>query len=222
MLAAASPVQHDEDAFLWNQNSSGSFSVASVSALIAENKEIAWPAETMDMLKVLWKLTVPLKFKVFAWRLFISRLPVKESLIRRGVTIDATNACCEFCRLQPENLNHLFFDYPVSNLLWGRIFTWMGVDLTFSLDEFMVFGKFYEKVKMANSRLKINTIWLATTWSIWFMRNAMIFDKVPYSFDVVYSNILYLSWNWLASSNPLSFCSFYDWFKSTLDCFNSL
>src|SRR3954467_11454226 len=103
--------------------------------------------------------------------------------------------------------------------MWCRIFLWLGVDLSFSLDDFMAFGKFQEKVTNANSRLKINTVWLATTWSIWFMRNAMIFDKVPYSFDEVYSNILYLSWSWLASSNPLYFSSFYDWFKSPLDCF---
>ncbi|XP_058754726.1 uncharacterized protein LOC131627883 [Vicia villosa] len=157
----------------------------------------------MDMIKVLWQMTVPLKFKIFAWRLLISRLPSKDLLLRRGVVIDANNACCEFCRLHPENLNHLFFDCNVANLMWCRIFLWLGVDLSFSLDDFMAFGKFQKKVKNANSRLKINTIWLATTWSIWFMRNAMIFDKVPYNFDEVYSNILYLSWSWLASSNPL-------------------
>lgn len=58
----------------------------------------------------------------------------------------------------------------------------------------MDFGLIQEKVKNVNDRNKVHIIWIATNWSLWIMRNAIIFDNVPFSFDVVCANLLFLSW----------------------------
>ncbi|XP_058784329.1 uncharacterized protein LOC131659110 [Vicia villosa] len=106
---------------------------------------MTWSVNTVETLKAMWQLPVPLKFKIFAWRLLISRLPSKDLLLRRGVAMNATNDCCEFCRIQPENLNHLFFACNVSKLMWRQIFVWMGDNLPLSIDDFLVFGNIQEK-----------------------------------------------------------------------------
>ncbi|XP_058747151.1 uncharacterized protein LOC131620154 [Vicia villosa] len=107
----------------------------------------------------------------------------------------------------------------MSKTIWGWIYSWLGDGHQLSMEDLMDFRYIKEKVKNAIDRNKINTIWTATTWSLWLMRNSIIFENVPYSFDVVCSNVLFLSWRWLVSSNPLSFSSFYDWYKLPLGCF---
>ncbi|XP_058776848.1 uncharacterized protein LOC131651198 [Vicia villosa] len=208
MLSTARPDRDGEDGFSWRPNHGGEFTVASLSLLIAESKEIAWLASKMILLKEAWKSIVPIKIQIFMWRMFISRLPTKDLLFLKGVNFISSNLLCEFCRCQLETPNHLFFLCFVSKDLWGNIYSWMGEDLPFTLEEVLDFGIIQEKVKSANIRKKINTIWFATSWCIWIMRNAIIFDNVSYSFDKVYFNILYFSWSWLASSNPLSPPSF--------------
>ncbi|XP_058732743.1 uncharacterized protein LOC131604312 [Vicia villosa] len=172
----------------------------------------------VSLLKVMWKLKVPPKIKIFVWWLIISRMPTKDQLISRGVTNISTNHIIEFCRIHPETLNHLFFLCQVLKMIWGWILSWLGDGIHLTIEELMDFGSIQEKVKNANVRNKINTIWIATTWSLWLMRNAMIFENVSYSFDVLCSNMLFLYWRWLACSNPLSLSSFYDWYKLPLEC----
>ncbi|XP_058732811.1 uncharacterized protein LOC131604383 [Vicia villosa] len=129
---------------------------------------------------------VPPRIKVFTWRFIIDRLPTKYLLIMRGFDNISQSPLCEFCRNYTESINHMFYLCNVSKVLWERIFVWLGDDLPFTLEEFQNFGVIQEKVKNAKDRRKINMVWIATTWSLWIMRNAMIFD-------LVYSNIMYLS-----------------------------
>ncbi|XP_058725679.1 uncharacterized protein LOC131596973 [Vicia villosa] len=143
-------------------------------------------------------------------------------LALRGVVIPPTNIHCEFCRKVPENSNHFFFHCLVSKSIWGRIFLWIGEDINLTIEELMDFGSIQEKVKNIKMREKINTIWIATMWSLWLMRNTMVFDKVPFSFEAVCTNVMSLSWSWLDRFKPLSSSSFYEWYKLPLACFNSL
>ena len=55
----------------------------------------------------LWKLKVPLKFAVFAWRLLRDRLPTKVNLHRRQ--IEVMDRSCPFCRNMEEEAGNLFF-----------------------------------------------------------------------------------------------------------------
>src|SRR3954468_10409226 len=88
-------------------------------------------------------------------------------------------------------------------------------------EEFLDFGGFQAKVVKVNDRRKINTVWFATVWSLWNMRNLMIFENVEYSFDKVCFNVMFYSWTWLYSLNPTVSSCFYNWYKVPLDCFSS-
>ncbi|XP_058726786.1 uncharacterized protein LOC131598177 [Vicia villosa] len=107
--------------------------------------------------------------------------------------------------------------------MWSRIYSWLEVETVLSLEEFMDFGTIQTKVKSLIDRRRINTIWIATSWSLWRMRNAIIFEQSQYSFDVVSYNVMFYSWSWLASKDMFSSSSsFFDWYMTPLGCFKSL
>ncbi|XP_058746285.1 uncharacterized protein LOC131619176 [Vicia villosa] len=191
--------------------------------MLSRAKDSAWQPPTVGMLNVMWKLSIPPKIPIFSWRLFTARLPLKDFLLSRGVVNITSNPLCVFCGNHPETLIHLFFLCHVSKTMWSRVFLWLGDEKTFSLEEFMDFGTLQIKVKSHNDRRKINTIWIAITWGIWLMRNAIIFEQLPYSFDVVSYNVMFFSWSWLASKEPFSSSSsFFDWYVLPLGCFKAL
>lgn len=79
-----------------------------------------------------------------------------------------------------------------------------------------------EKVKSPNRMNNIQTMWIATNWSLWILRNNMIFENTLISFEWVCSNIMFLSWRWLGRCNVKNYVSFYDWYKCPLDSFSDV
>ena len=63
--------------------------------------------DDVKVFEELWKLRIPPKFAVFAWRLLKERLPSKKNLIRGQV--DLIDTSCSFCRNSEENEAHIFF-----------------------------------------------------------------------------------------------------------------
>lgn len=150
------------------------------------------------------------------WRFFSLRLPSKDLMLLRGVTL-SSNSLCELCGDHPEMLHFLFFLCQVSKNLQERIYRWVGEDISFSVEEFLDYGLLQEKVKADKVRMKINIIWIAALWSLCTMRNAIIFDQVNFSFY----NAMFSSWSWISNIKVSSFSTFYDWYKLPLGCFNS-
>ncbi|XP_058725677.1 uncharacterized protein LOC131596970 [Vicia villosa] len=220
-LERFTPINLENDVFHWKLNPSGVFSVASVTSLVSNAKDNAWPIHTIKLLEKMWKSKVPKKVHIFSWRFFIDRLPFKDLLLHRGVS-NFTSLDCVLCSNHPESSLHLFFHCNVSKAVWGKVYNWLGEDVEFNLDEFKSFGSIQEKVKNHNIRIKLKSIWLAIIWCIWLMRNAIIFENASFSFETVISNIMFFSWRWLGGSDPIFRTHFYDWYKLPLNCFNSL
>ncbi|XP_058734014.1 uncharacterized protein LOC131605705 [Vicia villosa] len=222
MLLSVSLDPAAEDSFVWQQKLDGDFMVVSVTDLISEQKESAWHPAIIRRLKITWKMNIPLKIRVFAWVMFISKLPSKDLLARRGMSNNSFNLNCVLCESHEESLNHLFFLCQTSKAVWEKIYMWLGDNINFSLEEFMCFDVIQEKVRNISTRDIVNIIWLATLWSLWLMRNVIVFDNASYSFEAVYTNVMFFSWRWLACSNNSSRSSFCDWYKLPLSCFISM
>ncbi|XP_058740907.1 uncharacterized protein LOC131613238 [Vicia villosa] len=205
------------DEFRWNLTTNGDFKVSSVSLLVSNAKELAWSLPIINMLDIIWKITIPAKIKIFTWRFFINRLPLKVQLANRGVS-NLTSIDCIFCSTHPESLDHLFYQCHVTKAVWKRIYTWLGEEVKISLEEFKNFGSIQEKEKNINIKATLNTIWIALIWCIWKMRNTIIFDNGIFSFDEVISNIMFFSWRWSCNRENHSRISFYDWYKLPLSC----
>ncbi|XP_058733340.1 uncharacterized protein LOC131604946 [Vicia villosa] len=205
------------DDYHWKLTSNGFFTVSSVSHLVSNAKELAWPTSTTKLLDVIWKNKIPEKIKIFAWRFFINRLPLKDQLAIRGVP-NLSSIDCLFCSNNPETLEHLFFHCHATKEVWSRIHRWLGNDLKLTLEEFKNFGSIQEKVKNTNIKVTLNSIWIALIWCTWNMRNTMIFDGGVFSFDEVISNIMFFSWRWASNKELPSRINFYDWYKLPLLC----
>ncbi|XP_058746838.1 uncharacterized protein LOC131619798 [Vicia villosa] len=210
--------QNAEDLHVWILNGNDEFSVSSLTSLSEDNSDFAWTMDKVNNMRVIWNPSLPLRIKVVSWRFFAERIPVKDLMLQRGVSNFPTYDCV-FCSAQPESLKHLFFDCLISKEVWKRIFIWMGEASHIYFQDFMCFESIQNKVKNSKIKASINVIWIATVWSLWIMRNSIIFEDKSYSFDEVFSNTLFLSWRWLGLSHKLAQDSFYVWYKRPLDCF---
>ena len=71
----------------------------------------------------IWKLKIPAKSTMFAWRLIRDRLPTKMNLRRRQVMVNDT--MCPLCGLKEEEAAHLFFNCSNTLPLWWESLSWL-------------------------------------------------------------------------------------------------
>ena len=89
---------------MWEADPTGQYSVKSTYSVLRQHV----PAEAQgEEFKELWKLKVPSKAVVCAWRLLKDKLPTRDNL--RKKQIELQDYLCPFCRLMEETAGHLFF-----------------------------------------------------------------------------------------------------------------
>jgi hypothetical protein len=74
-------------------------------------------------LEINWKAKIPLKIKIFFWYLKNGVVSTKDNLMKgkwKGCTM-----CC-FCNVS-ESIQHLFFDCPMTKLVWGMVSLTFGI-----------------------------------------------------------------------------------------------
>lgn len=112
--------------------------------------------------KVLWKMKLPAKIKIFLWLLLWKRILTKDNLKKRGWLGDHS---CMFCA-GDESIDHLFFGCSLARFVWG------------------VFQIAFDFVNIPTSLvdLTIAKILLAAIfWTLWKTRNRACFDHIlPY------------------------------------------
>ena len=64
-----------------------------------------------------WQLNVPSVVKMFIWRACHNSLPTKMNLYRRGV---CDNTQCPICLQDAETIEHIVWECPSSNNVWGE------------------------------------------------------------------------------------------------------
>nr|GEX06703.1 hypothetical protein [Tanacetum cinerariifolium] len=90
-----------EDRWFWDLNGDGVFRVKDVRILLDEAFLPKMEVPT------LWIKSIPIKVNVFAWKLFLDRLPTRSNLAQRNVSIPSL--ACPLCDLALEDSFHLFF-----------------------------------------------------------------------------------------------------------------
>lgn len=58
--------------------------------------------------KFIWKLKVPMKIKVFLWKVHLNILHTKVFVASRGIMFDES-ICCSLCGKVRETTEHIFF-----------------------------------------------------------------------------------------------------------------
>jgi hypothetical protein len=65
----------------------------------------------------IWNSLAPKKCKIFAWLAFHDRLNTRERLAKRGIV---SESLCPFSCNCNENLSHLLFSCPHTNMIWQK------------------------------------------------------------------------------------------------------
>nr|GEW51116.1 reverse transcriptase domain-containing protein [Tanacetum cinerariifolium] len=116
-------IQSDiHDRWRWTLSSDGEFSVLSLRRFI-DDKSIATVGS-----KTRWNKYVPSKVNILAWRIKHDFLPTCLNISRRG--IDLNSITCVSCTTTTETTSHIFFVFPLVNLLYKKIARWWNVKMT--------------------------------------------------------------------------------------------
>ena len=78
-----------------------------------------------DCFEELWRIKIPSKIAVFAWRLLKDRLPTRLNLQRRQVQI--TDMSYPFCRSKEEDASHLFIHCNKIQPIWWESMSWLNI-----------------------------------------------------------------------------------------------
>ena len=118
--------QHGEDGWVWTGHPSGIYSAQSAYLMLREGGSTA----SKDQAYVeLWKLKIPSKIAIFAWRLFQDKLPTKSNLLRRQLQL--TDVSCPFCGGMEEEASHLFFHCSKIRPIWWETTSWLNITSVF-------------------------------------------------------------------------------------------
>ncbi|KAH1242635.1 hypothetical protein GmHk_07G019929 [Glycine max] len=143
----------------------------------------------------LWRIKVPARFPVFAWRLLRDRLPTRKNLQRRQIQL--TDSLCPLCKTQQEDASHLFFHCNKVQPIWWETKSWLQVKGVFPLSPQQHFLHHLGVQPAGVRKNRWHCWWLALTWSIWKLRNSIVFSNVNFDANNLFEEAIFLLWSWL-------------------------
>ncbi|GJW05906.1 RNA-directed DNA polymerase, eukaryota [Tanacetum coccineum] len=98
----------------------GVFQVKDVSIYVSEAFLLKWKFPR-------WIKSIPIKVNVFAWKLYLDRLPTRSNLSRRNVLLPSL--ACPLCDHVLEDSSHFFFGCSVAKDIQKLIYRWWNLDV---------------------------------------------------------------------------------------------
>ncbi|GKB47466.1 RNA-directed DNA polymerase, eukaryota [Tanacetum coccineum] len=147
-----------------------------------------------------WVKSVPIKVNVFAWKLFLDRLPTRLNLARRNVYVPSLD--CPLCDQGEEDTSHLFFGCSAAKEVMKLICRWW--DLYYQLVEsYEEWFAWFKSIRLeAKSKDVLEGVFFVSWWSVWFYRNQLLFADASPRKSSIFDDITLRSYNWcLARGN---------------------
>ncbi|GKB84844.1 RNA-directed DNA polymerase, eukaryota [Tanacetum coccineum] len=110
-----------DDRWFWDLNGDGVFQVKDVRSMLDEAFLPKMEVPTR------WIKSIPIKVNVFAWKLYLDRLPTRSNLSRRNVSLPSL--ACPLCDHVLEDSSHLFFGCSVAKDIQKLICRWWNLDV---------------------------------------------------------------------------------------------
>ncbi|KAF5442204.1 hypothetical protein F2P56_034891 [Juglans regia] len=161
------------DRWIWEHERNGQFSIKTCYHFIVD-KMRGVQAESSNMQgqqglwKALWKMAVPNKIKIFAWRACKDGLPTNENLMKKQVV---TEVHCDVCFHPLEDLNHAVISCKCIQALWHQLLPSLG----FHADRKVVDLALHICQRKDKDML---ALFFSIAWGLWYRRNKMAYDKV--------------------------------------------
>ncbi|XP_057432728.1 uncharacterized protein LOC130725526 [Lotus japonicus] len=118
----------------------------------------------------------PSNILAFSWRVLLDRIQTKENLKKRGIIQPGQQSNCVFCHNQEESLSHLSFSCKFAWEVWSRTFKWLGIVTVQHSDANLHFLQ-HGNILASHSCNGWWVIWAAVVWSIWILRNDIVFNS---------------------------------------------
>ncbi|XP_071708675.1 uncharacterized protein [Rutidosis leptorrhynchoides] len=181
----------DQDQWTWANINSNVYSVSHARFLV----DI--PDTIPSLRPTAWCRYVPIKFNVFIWRLLALCLPTRMNLLERGIACN--NTMCGIFGVDSEDEVHLFLNYQTSKSIWCFIARWTNLN-TPSWSSIEGIWTWVDGVPISNlRRIILRFIVISTLWTIWRLRNSIIFKDNNFRKCHVLNNIKVTSFNCLFS-----------------------
>ncbi|XP_021743467.1 uncharacterized protein LOC110709556 [Chenopodium quinoa] len=140
-------------------------------------------ARDQEFVKVIWRLVIQPKWKVFLWKLFHDGIAAKVNLAKRGIRVDEIY---DHCEVNLEDSPHIFrFCIPAKEV-------WESSSLTICPDSpgFNSLKSWVQHfILLLNSEDGKNStrcaLFVATMWGLWRTRNARCFNNTKGTISLV-------------------------------------
>jgi len=201
---------HLKDTMRWLADPSGLYSSKSAYSLLTNvNRNLPHP----NIYKSFWKLNIPPRAAVFAWRILKNRLPTRHNLFKRNVSIP--DYTCPFCRSHQEEAGHLFFNCKATIALWWESMSWNRMVGPLAESPANHYIQFCEGFGDGKKQNHWRCWWIALTSSIWQHRNSMLFQGKSFEPLKVMEDALFLMWSWLKTRDK-NFCQSFNFWSSNI------
>ncbi|KAL5191116.1 U-box domain-containing protein 14 [Glycine soja] len=187
----SSNINHSNRDFLcWKSDPNGLYSTKSSYKVLQEGHASAIEDRVLN---IMWSLKIPPRASAFSWRLFKNRLPTRDNLRRRQVSMHTYS--CPLCDLEEESVNHLFFNCSKTRSLWWEPMRWVNRVGPFPTDPKNHFLQFSQWNRLSYTVKRWEFLWIALSVSIWHHRNGMIFNNQPFNPEKVMDEALFHTWS---------------------------
>ncbi|GJS10251.1 RNA-directed DNA polymerase, eukaryota [Tanacetum coccineum] len=200
---------NSNDRWIWLLDSSGEFLVKSVRSYIDDTllPTVGFPTR--------WVKVVPIKINVFAWKVCLDKLPTRLNLSLRG--IDIPSIICPICSSAGESCSHLLFACNMARLLLRKVARWWDLQ-TPDLNSYDDWLSWFISIRLSKGLKEVlEGVFYVMWWAIWKFRNEVLFGTSPPRLDLIFDDIVLLSFRWCSSRCKNKF----DWI-SWLKCPRSL
>jgi hypothetical protein len=128
---------------------------------------------------MLWKLKLPSKIKIFAWRALHGLLPLKSILVNRHI---GHSGQCPICLLGPEDISHLLFTCPAAQGLWSALGLTDIIQQAVQVDragsailEYLV--RDHNQAMPAIPSIKLTEVIVTSCWYLWWIRRRRVHNE---------------------------------------------
>lgn len=201
------------DVWKWIITEDGKFSVNSAFHILNDRDA----TEENRVFKSLWKIPAPSNVIAFGWRALLGRLQTRDNLVKRNIIIAGQDSQCVFCNEAEEDSNHLLVSCKFAWEVWSSCYRWWGIQSVIPNDCCEHFEQHFYQVNCTKKDGWM-LIWCTCIWSIWLMRNDIIFKNAESDLLKVMEAIKFRSWNWLRHKNKSFSYSFFEWSNNPKEC----
>ncbi|GJU01068.1 RNA-directed DNA polymerase, eukaryota [Tanacetum coccineum] len=177
-----------DDRWFWDLNGDGVFQVKDVRSMLDEAFLPKMEVPTR------WIKSIPIKVNVFAWKLYLDRLPTRSNLSRRNVSLPSL--ACPLCDHVLEDSSHLFFGCSVAKDIQKLICRWWNLDVH-PYESYEDWLSWFKSIHLGSKTKEVlEGVFYVSWWSLWNFRNQFLFAAPIPRNDAIFDNIVLRSFYW--------------------------